>query len=196
VALSDAVKAEILSTRALTYRRATLAIGLVLACLHLVPGIDFSTLNLFGVRLSGPSENRFLVLLLIWVLLLYHAVMFGYYALRDWRVWERELTQGKWPREPFLPEVRMYLGLTPKDQAGSGRKLYGDAVTDFKVHYEDNLGPQMVWTATPRERKQATLSMSLVNPVRQKVAWFIAVDVGLPILLALFDLGLLIKALV
>src|SRR5262245_27765009 len=116
-AIKEATEKEILSSRALSYRKSTLTLGLIVVAVHYLYQIDYSNLNLLGVRLTGEGQElRARVLFALWLLFIYHGSMLAYYGCRDFRVWVSPLisrphgVQG----QPYFPELGMYLWRPPR----------------------------------------------------------------------------------
>jgi hypothetical protein len=86
--LRDAILAEILSSRALVYRRMCLALGVPLVGVYFLgSAISYDNLNVFGVKISPGSDQRSLIMTLLWGAYLYHVIGFTYCALRDFKSW-------------------------------------------------------------------------------------------------------------
>lgn len=188
-AVKAATKEEILSGRALTYRRTILAMSLIAAAIAANRSIDFSNLNLFGVRLSGGGqEQRALVLRVIWLLLLYHAGMFTYYAARDFRTWRSALVARPFDEAGhgtnYFPFARMYVGLAAQQEESVKALALAEGVKvswSAKPHNND-LRWTATWEAGGQNHNHFRVPIKLMRRVRWKLVWFFLVDVGVPAL--------------
>lgn len=196
--LAEALKKEILTARALDYRRNTIAIVTVLSALYLLPNIDFKELSFFGIR---PSANMLdpkqLVLNCAWALLIYHLIFFIYYAWRDFRVWWSEAIAqpSSLPAaRPFFPELRMFFRLAPKRDENI-HQTNGQPAKDWR---RENNGSQYSWKPSlpGADSHRIPISYSLpyssVRRFREKfLISFIAIDLGIPLLGVLVPLAAL-----
>ena len=187
--ISDIAKLDIPSSRTLTYRRNTLAIGCVLALLYWFPTINLSDISFFGVRPPAGSDQRALVFRMLWALLIYHLLFFGYYAGRDWRRWlaiALHVDRNNHTRD--FPELGMYFGQRPKRAVNrTGRD--GNVKADWgSQHNPDNgeLRWSEVFSPIPGARADRLMSYVAsskdVKILREAVGWFVAIDLGVPIL--------------
>ena len=189
-AIKEAAKSEILGSRALSYRRTTLAIGLILVALYLLQqSVDYSNLNLFGVKLRGDGPAlRTLVLKAVWIVFLYHGLMFAYYAKRDFGVWVMSLVtkpSASAERHRFFPELRMYLWLPPRQLATKRMGFDGDLLAEKWVSKRHN--NDLMWSPVRpsgldpgANAYNLRVSEELVPRIRSKCVWFAVIDVGLP----------------
>ena len=187
--VSDIANTDIPSNRMLTYRRNTLATSCVLALLYWYPTINFGDLSFFGVRPPAGSDQRALVFRMLWALLCYHLVFFGYYAWRDWRRWLKiaERVDHAMMHTRDYPELGMYFGRSPKRTVNRA-SMDGNVKRDWKFQYNpDNqqfcwseVNPPLAAERGDRVRSYAA-SRSDVVLVREAVIWFVANDLGVPI---------------
>jgi hypothetical protein len=196
--VEEALATEILSTRALSYRRAMLAIGFVLAGLLVIPGVDFKTVNVFGVHLKGDeSSNKALVLVLIGALLAYHGGLIAFYGRRDWLSWVRRLTKmgphSNNPGYPGFPEIQMFFGKPPRT-TDVYLKAFGEQRSVARWSMETTDDFVQWWPDGPRKNSFA-MPVALFKAVRKQVRLFRYIDCGMPLVLVVLDLGLLLWAL-
>lgn len=192
--LKDAMKSEILSSRALSYRKMTLGLAAVLVGLWWFNDrLDYSGLTLLGLK---PTENtggsRSLLIDSLWWLLGYHLAFFAYYSKRDVSDWWRVLSDlGEKPtKRPVFPEMRMYFGLQPVRP--ENRKAVRDRQVepiDWKLRLEND---KTMWVPRQEPAHGGSLpyimATKLYRSVRERLLWFWGVDVGLPATLSLFAL--------
>ncbi|MEC9369534.1 MAG: hypothetical protein VX871_12680 [Pseudomonadota bacterium] len=115
--LLNAAQHEILSERALRYKRNVLVLSVVLLFAYAV-GAQFSNLNIFGIRLPVGIDDRTAALAVLWIANAYNILMLVTHGFGDWSEWVENLT-GRWPdgedrRQFFYPELRMYWRKFPK----------------------------------------------------------------------------------
>ncbi len=183
--ISDVATLDIPSSRMLTYRRNTIAIGCVLALLYWYPTINLNDLSFLGVRPPAESNQRALVFTMLWVLMAYHLVFFGYYAWRDWRRWLKlaERVEYGMSNTRDFPELRMYFGRGPKRDNNRGG-ADGNIERLWAYHHNPTNG-ELRWSeinpplAADRVRSYAA-SYSAVKLLRESVIWFVANDLGVP----------------
>ena len=189
--LKDAINEEILSSRALDYRRNAIASGAVLALLYHYPGINYAELSFFGIK-PPPAEARDVVFGFVWVQLLYHAVFFAYYSSRDVRRWltsALEVEDGSGGR-PYLPEWPMFFGIGPKKPQHQ-HQSNGAVVSTWKLVRGGSAiewHPVLTNTDPLRQPDFYTISMSAWKGFREKFWWFLVVDVGVPVICFLMPL--------
>ena len=190
--LAEALKNEIVEPRALSYRRNVLGLSVILGLLLWLPNINFDGLTFFGVKVEpNTAGNRTLVLRGVALLLIYHAVFFTYYAIRDFRVWlddacsfEGVLTHAR----PYFPEWQMFFWTRPKKRR-SRAQLKGNVPSEWdRIPNTD--GDEVTWR--PRHpldphamEFRYSLQTSSIKTFRERFLWFIGVDLGIPDALAL-----------
>jgi len=190
--VTDAAGEEILGSRALNYRKVTIAISIVLLGMYAFQSINFSGLNVLGLRFDGePQEQRAAVLWIAWVFLIYHAVFFGYYTWRDSRFWVHKLT--KRPANagnpyPYFPEVRMYFGWAPR-VTKAFREMEGDWKRSVNRNQAIMWSPVRPEGVDPRDPAYAMVQYTVPETIEKllcaRLRWFFLVDAGVPALLIL-----------
>ena len=194
--VKTAVQAEILSEKALRYKRAAMVLALVTAAIHFFPFVDFSGLSLAGVQLKQDAPSRrLLVLVILWLILIYNAMWAVYLCWRDWRGWRANVVD-RWPGEDFFPELRMFWSKLPSSSLAA-RKYTSDL--DEFVSWVGPLPDKhsRVWeylaelknkNGTLRKVAGFRLPLSVIKNVREKFSAFM-VEAGIGVLCCLFALG-------
>ena len=195
--LKDAIKLEILSSRAISYRVTALATAGTMALINWFPGIDYSKLALFGITPPAGADAKVLVLVLGWALVVYHLGFFLYYAWRDVRLWLQSALEFEPPDvrgfRSHFPEWPMFFGCPPRKLRN--RKL-GDV--EQEIWTTDRNWMPLVWTGVaPKLERNASISgfgYQVANNnglgFRQRMRWYLLIDIGLPLAIAAFAVGL------
>lgn len=183
--IKDALRNEILSTRALDYRRNTIGLGALIAILIYFPQADWSNLNFLGIKLGGNNDStRRSVFLFVWSVYLYHALFFLYYASRDFRAWWAEVAEPVSDVRRYFPEVGMYFGYPPSTK--KHRRLTRSGWDGEQWNFTRGKGT-CTWQPTPTDEKQThspdryIVGLQDFRRVREKISWFAAIDAGVPI---------------
>lgn len=185
--IHDALRNEVLSARALDYRRNTIGVGALIIILFSFPQADWSNLNFLGIKLGSNSTNtRSSVLLFVAAVYLYHAAFFAYYAWRDFRAWwtvAAEPTPA--PTRSYFPEVGMYFGLPPKSKRSRRQTSSGWDEANWNFTRGKST---CTWQPTPigeqtRKPDRYNIALQDFRRVREKIIWFAAIDVGVPFLI-------------
>jgi len=190
--LEAAIKTEILTERALRYRRNTLALGVVLIGLYAYPDIiDFSRSRLLGVALSdewsSAEAKRALVLKVLWAALLYHFLIFTFqYCRRDLLAWKIGATKciGTGGTPIGVPELQMYLGLKPSRAVN--RKGYGSNTTFHTWKRQQSGSDKVLWLENFRDKSSADMKaigrfsvpIGLNRLARRKLLYFFVFEVA------------------
>ena len=197
--LKDAIKTEILSTRALGYRATALASAAAMALLNWFPGINYSELTLFGIKPPSGADARALVFTLGWSLVAYHFAFFAYYAWRDARLWLHGSAQKDVQEHilagicPWFPEWPMYFGLRPSRPASvtSGQNKIATWTPNKRFAPTEWIGiPVKINGGSATDGFGYRVSESNARGFRQRFRWFLLVDLGLPLALAATAIGL------
>jgi len=160
-----------------------MAICVILIAIYSLPNLNFSDLQLFGIHAKeGGHDPRRLVLVILWILWAYHALLFGYYAQRDWKDWRADLrAEGG----AAFPELLMYFGRAPSD--ATTRARIGN-VEEWTWSTLRTTHDKAEWTADYKAALEAAsratffaIPIEKFHSVRSRVAWgFAFVDVGIP----------------
>jgi hypothetical protein len=181
--MAEASFTDILQDRTHKYRRTLIAVCLIVTAVHVLP-IRFDELSLFGIKPeAGYPHTRSVVIVVLWVVWLYHALLVGYYAQRDWKDWRSELRrqEGVPPNRTAIAEIPMYFPSWGHPSEALSKGLY---VTAWKFSKGFD---QAAWIG---ERLQANDKRHLSIPrdnwrsVRSRICWFLFVDCGLPFALS------------
>lgn len=194
--LNAALSSEILSLRALSYRRTVLGLGIALVAILGFDQIDYSGLNVFGVKpIPDTAGHRTLVLKGLALLLLYHLIMFSFYAYRDFLSWWRVATANedeKPAREAYFPYIRMYFWRPPRRSKRDWNTERG-ATCEWKWECHKNLA---TWRAIPPagdtmpRGTEYKLPVNDVRDFRIRFVWFVIVDLGLPLIVTAYAIWL------
>lgn len=170
-----------------------MAICLILIAIYWLPNLNFSDLQLFGIKpKEGGQDPRRLVLAVLWLLWAYHAVLFFYYAQRDWKDWRADLrAEG----DAAFPELLMYFSRRPSEATTRARIRNVESWTWSPLR---KTGTNAEWTADYKVVSEAAtratyfaIPIDKFHSVRSRVAWgFGVVDVGIPLLLSLVAIAL------
>lgn len=191
--LKDALKNEILQSRALTYRRNVLALAVVLIALCWVVNVRFDDLSFFGVKLiQNGAGNRTVVLRVVVLLLLYHVLFFGYYAFRDMGNWLRDALEQSNPQEyrrRVLPEWQMLFRVAPTSKRWRAQPS-GLTPTDWeRVWNKENgelvIRPKMDGPRPTNGEYSYGVPITDFKKFRFRFLWFSIVDIGMPFALTL-----------
>lgn len=195
--LSEALPKEILSPRALTYRRNVLVVATVLCIIYWHPDIDFSKLTFFGIAPGGEeASKRAIVSTALWGLAAYNFAFLGYYAWRDFRVWWRECAEkpegAKTQHMYYYPEVGMFFGRAPRREKNITFRT-GDTCRLWR--HEVDQKQRREWI--PRLEKQQhphhyILPGNQVKQFQERYLWFLCVDVGFPTAMVLGAVALMV----
>lgn len=79
---------DILREKGHRYRRVLIPICLIILAIYWLEGLNFSALTFFGLTLDGGAEEtRSNVLIVLFVLMAWHASLLVYHAREDWKDW-------------------------------------------------------------------------------------------------------------
>ena len=196
--LDEAAKSEVLSARALDYRKIVLGLSVTLLAIGVLGGaIRFDKLSLFGLEADNKANSKTLVLTILWLLLAYHAMMFFYYAWRDFSGWKGRATvtspkhdfhisDGPVTSAPYFPELQMFLNRPPSAATTTG---FIDGKTPGLTGWEEETdGGQRRWKIEFRSQNRPNtisfnIPLRLYLEVRRRLVWFAFNDVGVVMLL-------------
>ena len=170
-----------------------MAICIVLIAIYWLRDLDFSGLALFGVRPDTSGEHaepgegaRLIVLSVLWVLWLYHVLLFGYYAQRDWKDWRSALRSTE---ERAFPAIGMYFNRAPDD--GRTQRKINRKIDSYKWTLKVRR-PHAAWVCDYKEHSRPETQrggfetpFDEYHSVRSRIGWFALVDCGFPALLSL-----------
>ena len=186
--LTEALKVEILSARAITYRRNTLALAVVLLALCRLSNVNFKDLSFFGVKIEPDTAgNRTLVLQIVAALLTYHALFFAYYAWRDGRNWWRDASEAdtSLPGRQYFPELQMFFGWPPRKPETHAQPsgLIAENWRQVNANMKCVTWAPIIEPPPSAGMTLYTLRSSQVRQFKEQFSWLAVVDVGLPLLL-------------
>jgi hypothetical protein len=177
-----AVKQEVLSTRALTYRRNAIALSVVLVLIYYIPSISYDDMSFFGIRPRAGASQKTLLLTALWVLLIYHIGHFAYYARRDYRLWAADITRAD-DTNRYFPEMWMYFGRPPSGDEVNAN-AFGRNVAPSGWERKDGQGKVRWHPKRPKgvpETNHGTvfvLAKQDVKHVRERLLSFTVIDCG------------------
>ena len=198
--LNEAFKNEILSPRALAYRRNVLALATVVFALYWYPSLNYSDLSFLGVQHDDPTiDGRWFVTKWLMFFLVYNFVSFAYFAWRDERDWWREasLKLVNIQDANYLPERKMYFGAWPTMDS-SNIFSTDNHIVSWEVGPSDN-DKYLVWTGTAQRTREKSerfkIEPATYKAFKEKYSCFFLLDVGLPVAAFIIALSCFICAL-
>jgi hypothetical protein len=177
---------DILQERTHKYRRSLMAICVVLIAIYWLPNLEFKDLALFGIKPKEAGyQARHLVLLALWILWLYHAILFWFYVQRDWKDWCSDLrAEGG----HAFPEILMYFGRHPTEVTTRERvndvEEWSWSLSTTRTNAE--------WIADYLSKGEGRAKAALFaipldrfRSVRSRIGWgYAVIDCGIPLFLS------------